>query len=408
MRRATVDSALRAALFLVLAAGCGDGGEGGDDPAVAGGSERQSDAVFVESELNDFHLTMSAADWQSIIWDTMGDTYRHGTLQWKNVTITDIGVRPSGHATRWAGNPKQPLKLKFNEFVQGQKFMGLKTLKLDGLIEDTMMRERIAYGVYRALIPTAPRTAHCKLFVNGEYRGLYMAEERVSDDLLDHRYGNQDGNLYRLMVEIPEAFADRGTDPAAYMPRPFQPETNEVNGDHTPLPRFIQTLNYRPAELGTVCDPENLTTFLALEVALMSRDGLLRDDGPPQNHYVYFHPGSGRVEFIPWDLDQTLTLNRASLSMYHNFEKTRIASVVRATPELDAQFRQKLGQIITTLTHPDVLFPRIDAVYQHIRDAAHADTYKGRTNEDFDSYPDYLKAVIRSRYDSLRAQLGLP
>lgn len=394
-------------LGLCLALGCGDSDEGG---GLAGGvnSQSSSGSVFDESEVSEVRLTMSPADWQSIIDDTRGDEYRHASFAWKNVLFGDIAVRPAGHATRWPGNPKQGLKLKFNEFAPGQKFLGMSTLKLDGLIEGTMMRERIVYAVWRQMVPTAPRTANCRLYVNGEFRGLYLFEERVADDLLDHRYGAQDGNLYRLMVEIPEAFADRGPDWRNYVDRPFQRETNELDGDHSSLVQFIQTLNTNPAALGSVCDLDNLTTFLALEVALTSRDGLLRDDGPPQNHYVYANPRTGKFEFIPFDQDQTLTVNRAALSIYHNFFNTKIAAVVRQTPELDARFRTKLARIVETLTSPAVLFPRIDAVAAQIREHVYADPNKQPTNAQWDTYDDLLKEAVQQRYDRIRAELGIP
>jgi spore coat protein CotH len=399
-------------LALLLLAGCGDGSEGGDPGTPPPSSSlTATNALFDENQVNDIHLTIDPADWASIVADDRGDAYRRASLRWKDVVVNDIAVRPSGHATRFPGNQKMSLKLDFNEFVQGQKFLGLKSLKLDGVIEGTMMRERISYGVYRALVPAAPRAVHCRFHVNGEYRGVYLIEERVTDDLLEHRFGNDDGLLYRVLVSVPEAFAWRGTDPGAYVgERPYDCEhpDDADNPDHSPLVRFLDVLNHRPAELGTVVDLENLIRSLALDVALVARDGLLRDDGPPQNYYTVWRPQTGLFQFMPWDVDQTLTTDRTGLSMYYNFEKTRIATVVRQTPELDARFRAMVGQIIATLTHPDILSARIDEVWTQIREHVYADPYKKSSNATMDGMPDYLKRVARQRYDSLKAELGLP
>jgi hypothetical protein len=396
-------------LALLLLAGCGDSNEGSDS-GPAGAPQVAGDALFNESEVSDVHLTMAPADWASIVADDQGDTYHRATISWKGVTVSDIAVRPSGHATRFPGNQKQSLKLDFNEFVPHQKFVGLKSLKLDGVIEGTMMRERIAYGVYRALVPAAPRAAHCRLHVNGEYRGVYMFEERVTGDLLEHRFGNDNGTLYRVIVSIPEAFAWRGPDPQAYIEfdRPFDLEHPDTGADHSILPRFMDILNNRPAELETICDVENLIRSLALDVALTARDGLLRDDGPPQNYYTVWRPETGRFQFMPWDVDQTLTTERTNFSMYYNFEKTRIATVVRTTPALDARFRAMLAQILQTLTHPDIMNARIDEVWAQIRDSVHSDPYKKSPNNVMDTMPDYLKTSVRLRYDSLKAELGIP
>lgn len=405
-------TARRGLALLVLLAGCGDGGDSGSTGSPGpSASLVSSNALFDEGQVSDIHLTIAPADWASIIADDRGDAYRRCSVRWKDVSVNDVAVRPSGHATRFPGNQKMSLKLDFNEFVQGQKFVGLKSLKLDGVIEGTMMRERISYGVYRALVPGAPRAAHCRLHVNGEYRGVYLLEERVTDDLLEHRYGSDDGLLYRILVSVPEAFAWRGTNQKEYVgERPYDCEhpADEDNPDHAALVNFLDILNHRPAELGNVVDLENLIRCLALDVALVARDGLLRDDGPPQNYYTAWRPRTGRFEFMPWDVDQTLTTDRAGFSLYFNFEKTRIATVVRQTPELDARFRAMVAQIIATLTHPDVLGARIDEVWTQIQPHVYADPYKKSSNASMDQMPGYLKEVARLRYAALKAELGLP
>jgi hypothetical protein len=400
------------AAFLLLAA-CGDGDEGrptaalgGPEPPPAGSDP--SRFVFDESELNDFHLTLAPADWESILQDTMGDTYRTATLRWKDVTLSPVGVRPSGSSSRYPGNPKMSLRFDFDVFVSGRKFMGLKSLKLDGLRETTMMRDSLSYWVFRAFLPATPRTAYCRLFVNGEYRGAYMAEERVTGDLVRNRYGGEDGNLYRLRVDRPEAFAYRGADPSLYLPEPWEPETNERNGDHSAIPRFLDILNHRPSELGSVCDLENLTHYLALEAVVISRDGLLRNAGPPHNVQVYHRPATGRFELIPWDLDQSWAGAEVTRDIFHNFGNTRLAAVVRDTPTLRALYISKIARVLDREAHPDRVAARIDFQYARIRQAVYEDPYKHITNAQFDGYPDYLKRVARDRAAFLRTQVSGP
>jgi spore coat protein CotH len=395
-------------------AGCGDSSEGGAvasllAPAPGGAppppAGDQSALVFNENELNDFHLTMSAADWESIIQDTMGDTYRHAGFRWKGVTLNDVGVRPVGSATRFPGNVKMSLKLDFNVFVPGQKFLGLKSLKLDGLYERTMLRESLSYYVFRTRLPATPRTAYCRLFVNGELRGVYMAEERVTSDFVKNRFGGTVGNAYRMRVDRPEAFTYRGADPALYLPEPWQPATNETDGDHSVIPRFLDVLNNRPAELETVCDLENLTDYLAMEAAVISYDGVLRDAGPPHNMFTYHRPETGRFMLIPWDVDQTWTSSMVTRGIFHNFDNTKIAAVVRDTPALQALYWRKIAETIETASHPDRVAARLDWVYAHIRDAVYADPYKRITNSEFDGYVESIKRTARARYDFLRSQV---
>jgi spore coat protein CotH len=365
-----------------------------------------TDALFKDDELNDIHFTMDPADWESIIWDTMGDTYRKATFQWKEITLQEVGVQPSGSSSRYPGNQKMSLRLDFNQFIQGQKFLGLKDLKLDGMREGTLIKERLAYGVYRARLRCVPRTVHCKVYVNGEYRGVYLVEERVTGTLIRDRYRVAEaGNLYRLRVDDPEAFTWRGSDPSLYQPEPWQPETNELTGDHTVIPRFLDILNHRPADVATVCDLENLADYLACETAVISRDGILRNAGPPHNAFEYHRPETGLFELVPWDVDQCLFSAEASRDLWHNFENSALTRLVRDTPALNDLYRRKIEEILEAVTRPDLIAARIDFIYNQIKDAAHADIYKHRSNDDFDGYPASLKRTFQLRYDNLKAQL---
>jgi len=394
---------LAAAAF---AAGCGDPSEGDSNSVVAGSSagSAQADSLFDPSVVHDIHLTMSPADWQSILNDSMGDTFRPASVQWREHVAHNVGVRPRGHSTRHPGNPKFSLKIEMDAFVPDQEFLGLDEIKLDGLREPTQMREHLAYALFREMGLAAPRTAYCRLFVNGEHRGVYLIEEAVNRDLVKHRYGKEQGNLYHVYVGNPESYSYLGSSPSLYIPRPWGAETN-LDGDHSIVPRFLDILNHRTAELDGIAEVEHLIIFLALEVALCSRDTLLRDDVSPQNHFTYWRPSTGRFTFIPWDLDQCLTNSRAFLSMWHNFHHSAVTRVVQNTPALNARFRQKVSDVIEQVTHPDRMAVRIDALYQQIRGPLHADPYKLPTNSELDTYPSYLKGVFRSRYDSLRAEL---
>lgn len=398
---------------LVFFVGCGDGDEGATtlnpDPTSVEAPADLSNRLFNDNELNDVRLTIAPADWDSIIQDTRGDEYRTAVLSWKEITIDQVAIRPSGSASRYPGNQKMSLRLDFNEFVPGRKFLGLGSLKLDGLREGTLIRERFTYDVYRSRLRIVPRAVHCRLFVNGEYRGVYEIEERVSDGMVKRRYNSaHEGNLYRIRVTRPEAFAYRGSNPALYTPEPWERHSNETSSDHADVPRFLDILNNRPADLSTVCDLENLTDYLACEAAVISYDGVLRNEGLPHNFYVYDRPETDKMELIPWDLDQTWDVNQTDRSIWFNFETTALARVVRATPALNELYRKKIREIIATATLPENLAKRIDFIYEQIKDAAHADPYKLRTNAEFDSYPAYFKEVARRRYVSLSAQLDSP
>ena len=51
-----------------------------------------------------------------------------------------------------------------------------------GYIDKTLMRDALAYYMYRSMGRWAPRTRHVELFLNGSYQGVYILEEKIKPD----------------------------------------------------------------------------------------------------------------------------------------------------------------------------------------------------------------------------------
>src|SRR3712207_4738032 len=86
-----------------------------------------------------------------------------------------VGVRLKGHFSFRTLDKKAAFKLKFNEFVSGQKFLGLKKLTLNNMVQDpTMLHETLAYEAFRTAGLAAWRTGYSWVRVNGDPYGLYL------------------------------------------------------------------------------------------------------------------------------------------------------------------------------------------------------------------------------------------
>jgi hypothetical protein len=54
---------------------------------------------------------------------------------------------------------------------------------LNGLaFEPSLIRDYISYAISRNMGNYAPRTVYCELIVNGDYRGLYLLQEKIKAD----------------------------------------------------------------------------------------------------------------------------------------------------------------------------------------------------------------------------------
>ena len=238
-----------------LVAGCGEMGKdaGGGPPALPDGRIAVGNgqlpiggaaaSVFDESYLHDVELTMSAEDWQSIVDDSRGDEWRHATVRVDDITMSDVGVRPSGESSRIAGNPKMSIKLKFNAF-RDQQLAGLKELKLDGQYGDpSLLRQRIAYFVLGSRMP-APRQVHARVVVNGQLRGVYGLEEVWENDAIKDRFATPAGPLYRITGATTgdDPYAYKGADTALYVPFPWKPQNKRAETDTTAVASFCEWL----------------------------------------------------------------------------------------------------------------------------------------------------------------------
>ena len=107
-----------------------------------------------------------------------------------------IGARLKGSASFRPLSGKAAFKLKFAHSVKGQRFLGLKTLTLNNMVQDpSMVHEVLAYEAFRAVGIPAPRTGYAYLRVNGADYGVYLNVE-TPDNVFLPRWFASTGHLY--------------------------------------------------------------------------------------------------------------------------------------------------------------------------------------------------------------------
>jgi hypothetical protein len=382
----------------------GDGGSGGlgERPAPAF-------PIFDTSRMHDVALTMSPDDWQSILDDSRGDEERHATLTYDGVVIEDVGVHPSGETSRFAGNPKMSIRIKFDAFAGRGKFGGLGELKLKGQWDDpSLMRDGIAKFVYRAAVPTGEE-AYARLVVNGDLRGLYAVIEGWNKEaLIAHHFSEPVGQLYRIRGYAPpfDPYAFTSMDPAKYVPQPWEPHINNPASTDDVIVTFLGTLASSRSQIESVIDMETLLSFLAASTLVQNVDGMVGDSGV-QDHYQYFDPASGKFFTLPWDPDKTLSAHAETpdRSIYLHFSKTILTVIVRDTPDLRSRYRDKLTAVAAKAP-VEAVQAEADRVYQLIKDVAHEDPVKRYDNGTFDWSYGAIRDFIAQRYANVAAQVA--
>ncbi len=280
MRRATPAARACAVAAAVALAACGGGGGSATSPSDPGVAPTPapiagSAPIFNQQVLHEARLDLDPSAWEALRRNYLSNQYYSANFSVDGVAVSQVGVRSRGSGSRDPGKPG--LEIDFNRYVASQEYYGYKRLVLDNMTQDpSCLRERMAFIVFEAMGIAAPRNAFAKLYVNGEYWGLYDLVEKVSKPFLESRLGEKSGVLFNYQWDGAWDFSWLGGDPSLYVPVPFEPETNEDDPNVAdPLVRFIRAIDDAPnaAAIEPWLDTNRFLTHLAVENAIAESDG---------------------------------------------------------------------------------------------------------------------------------------
>lgn len=278
------------------------------------------DDVFNENEVATYELTVAPADWDYLNKHALDETYVPATLRYRGQTWANIGVRYKGGFGTLklcfdsSGNrlcPKVSMKIKFNEYVPDQRFFGLKRLNFHSMhYDDSHMKDRLGYSLFRAVGVPAPRAAHARLVINGDLIGVFALVEEIDGRFTEDRFVSKDGgngNLYKSIWPVSQ-------NPQTYI---AALETNETMPNVDRMVRFAKALagaddtTFRPT-LEQWMDVPTLVRYLAVDRFIDNWDGIVGWYCPNgvsschnHNYFWYEQSDVDRMWLLPWDMDNT-------------------------------------------------------------------------------------------------------
>ncbi|MCB9285600.1 MAG: CotH kinase family protein [Lewinellaceae bacterium] len=361
----------------------------------------------------------------------------HGTFIFDNGdqvdTVENIGFRLRGNTSRYS--KKKSFKVSFNTYEPGRKWEGLEKLNLNGEHNDpAVIRSKICWDLLRWIGVPAPRANHVELYINGNFFGLYINVEHIDEVFAGLRYGNNNGNLYKCLY--PADLVYKGSNPDLYKEefwgrRAYELITNTDEDDYSDLAHFIDVLNNTPlaqlpCQLEKVFEVDTYLKAMAFDVFTGNWDGPIYNKN---NFYLYHNLATGKFEYIPYDLDNTLGIDWLSVDwVTRNIyaweppsEPRPIYERLLAVPEYRNRYSYYTKQLSDTYFSGGFLFPYIEGIKSMIAPLAALDPYRpldyGFTYQDFlDSYenplpffhtPSGLKPYITDRRAASLQQLVL-
>src|SRR5262245_22265081 len=404
-------------LLLVTAAGAVIDGQVrrqafGVTPTPQTGSN--ADAFFDDTVLHEIRLTINSRDWQSLKDNFLDNTYYPCDFRWRDHVLRNIGIRSRGTGSR--SGIKPGLRVDFDRYVTDLKFLGLKSFVLRNNTQDaSSMHERLSMLLFRKMNLLAPRVAHTKLYINNQYVGLYGIVESADKPFLKRMLNEDDGYLYKYDYPTdgtPYFFQDKGSDPAAYVPLPFKPETHEADPHPEVIVQWIQTVNQSSnAAFRAAVDPYiDFAKFLrhvAVETFVAETDGFVGDYGV-NNFYMYRPVSQNRFTLIGWDKSEAFK-GGTTRSIWQNIRNTpterlnRLMARTIAYSDMYNYFLDMLLECVRLASEPTEgdsrgwLEREIEREYQQIREAAIADPDKPFTSDDFENAVNALRDFARNR-----------
>ncbi len=363
------------------------------------------DPIHNQSLLHETRIVMDPGDWSALRQNFHTNQYYAANISIDGEVVLQVGIRSRGKGSR--SGEKPGLKVDMNRYVSGQEFHGRKSVILDNLTQDvTFLREPLSYAAFEAMGIAAPQVSHTRLTVNDQYWGLYTLVEDITKPFLEARLGDKEGNLFSYEYAFAYDFSFRGASSNAYVPVPFEPETNEDSLDPAGLVAFIRTINEAPdatfvATISPFLDVTRFLTHVAVENAIAENDGILGFEGM-NNFYLYQYAGQNRFVFIPWDKDTTFVSPEFPLLI--RVDTNVLVRRLLADPGQMAVYRDAVKRAAAVAVNAGFLLPRIEAMYSLIRTAALEDTHKPYTNEEFELGVEGLKDIIVAREQNIAAQ----
>jgi spore coat protein CotH len=381
--------------------------------AASAAGAQTTDDLFDPGTLNDLRLFMNSRDLQELRDTYLENTYYQADMEWRGIRVRSVGIRSRGHVSR---NPTKPgLRIDFNRYVSGQKFLGLSSLMLDNLWQDpSLVRETVTMALFTRLGQPAPRETYVRLFINDVYQGLYGSIESIDSAFLERAFGDRAGYSfeYKWQNEFRGEYLGDSLDP--YKAR-FAPENHSSADDSTlyvPLHDLFLEVNREDSStwresVERDLDVPAFLTLAAIETYVSELDGLLGYWGI-NNVYVYRPSGSSRHQFIPWDRDQSFQAVDSSVML--RVDDNVVMRRLLQQPDLREYYLQVLETLARVTSENAWLDGEIVSRANLIRDAAYADGSKPYSNEEFEAWVGFLRefaairpAIVLAEVASLRA-----
>jgi hypothetical protein len=399
-------------------------------PASPGPADEMAVAAFYRpDEVQSVYLRVADKDLKRMLAALPELVDVPASFRWRDVSVENVSVRFKGNSS---SGPKQAHKrsflVKFDGYAKDRRFFGLRQASFDNGVQfGSLFSEPIITDILRDHDVPAHRCNYARLYVNDEYRGVYVNVERVDEAFVERHLPDPGGALFKVDEGGPGCnLSYLGDDPALYL-KAFTPKTRSAKKDPARLVEFIKLINRTdPKEFARVLESKmEVDDFLRVTAVMLFAGAFDQLTGwHPHNYFLYHDRRRDRWRYLPWDLDvgfcETAFGRIRVLADWHaawpvpaGGAPNPLLERVVADPVLLARYRHEARKVLERSFEPDRLCKAIDAKYALIKADLKADPFPHRRatvpgDRGYDDIVDSMKAFVRKRHALALAQLDKP
>jgi hypothetical protein len=261
-------------------------------------------------------------------------------VQLGEITIPKVSIRYKGNGTLIGSmeSLKKSFKIDLNDGFKGRKKGGLTKLNIHLNSAKTCMNNVLAYRLFEDAGVPGPRTAFARMFItvpdtlSNEYLGLYIIVENIDNNFTNDRYGTSKGVVFKPVTD--KLFDYLGDDWNAYIDE-YDPKTPLSSQEEQQMIKLCKFVTQSPDKefsenLEKYFDIDNLARYMAINVLICDLDGIL--GLALQNIYMYLHPTTFQLSFIPWDHDYSMG------EFWQNLKQEQVEQLSIHRPRMDHKY----------------------------------------------------------------------
>jgi len=338
-----------------------------------GGKSDSVDKLFALENFLEIKIQMNPLYWDRLRYQYRditqerkpGEAFKHNytylpaTATINGEQIGSVGLRKKGLIGS-SSTQRPSLKIKFNHIKKGGRYLGLDRLTLNNNIQDpSLVKQYFCYKLFRKAGLPAPRCNFARVYVNGQYLGVYTNVESVRKPFLKRVFNDDKGDLYEGMIN----------DFRTGMHETFEVKDG-AGRKMKSIVRVVKALNREDDEiidaLGRAIDLDQFINFWALEIISGHWDGY---NGNLNNFYVYSGKEDKRLKFIPWGTDGSFAMANPFMGMKTTRTtnaKSILAKTIYTHPDKLKDFHAALAHHLKHTWDEEEVLADLEAIHQMV------------------------------------------